>query len=45
MTTKDMLIDALNRSEERFLETLNQMTLEEANVMPADLIKSVNWLI
>lgn len=45
MTTKDMLIDTLNRSEERFLDTLNQMTDAEANIMPAELIKSVNWLI
>ncbi|KRL83421.1 DinB family protein [Ligilactobacillus apodemi] len=44
MQTTDMLVDALNRAEERFLETIAQMNVEQLNTMPTDLIKSVTWL-
>ncbi|MER0122575.1 DinB family protein [Streptococcus sp. ZJ93] len=45
MQTKDLLIQTLERAEERFLETLDMMTVEEANTMPDPLLKSVIWLI
>ena len=44
MQTVEMLVDALDRAEERFLETIAQMNVEQLNTMPADLIKSVTWL-
>lgn len=44
MQTVAMLVDALNRAEERFLETIAQMNVEQLNTMPADLIKSVTCL-
>lgn len=37
--------DMLKRAQERFEETLEQMSMDEANTMPAPLIKSVSWLI
>lgn len=37
--------DMLKRAQERFEETLEQMNMDEANTMPAPLIKSVSWLI
>ena len=37
-------VDLLDRVQERLEETLNKMTIEEANTMPHPLIKSVTWL-
>lgn len=45
MSKLELLIDTLERGQERFLETLEQMTVAEANIMPNPLIKSVTWLI
>lgn len=45
MIDRQLLCDLLDRSEERFLDSFHQMTLEEANTMPDPLIKSVSWLI
>lgn len=45
MSPLELSIDTLERAQERFLETLDQMTVEEANTMPKSLIKSVTWLI
>lgn len=45
MKITQLSIDTLLRAQERFEETLNQMTVAEANTMPMPLIKSVTWLI
>ncbi|AWN61406.1 DinB family protein [Streptococcus sobrinus] len=45
MSPLELSIDTLEPAQERFLETLDQMTVEEANTMPKPLIKSVTWLI
>ncbi len=45
MSPLELSIDTLERAQERFLETLDQMTVAEANTMPKPLIKSVTWLI
>src|SRR5699024_8877986 len=45
MKATQLLIDTLKRAQERLLDTLDQMNMEEANKMPAPLIKSVDWLI
>ncbi|WP_086314416.1 DinB family protein [Candidatus Enterococcus palustris] len=45
MKSTQLSMDTLKRAEERFEDTLNQMQLDEANTMPAPLIKSVTWLI
>lgn len=45
MSKLELLMDTLERGQERFLETLEQMTVAEANTMPNPLIKSVSWLI
>ena len=45
MLKLELLMDTLERGQERFLETLEQMTVAEANTMPNPLIKSVTWLI
>lgn len=37
-------VDLLDRVQERLEETLDKMTVEEANTMPHPLIKSVTWL-
>jgi len=37
--------EMLDRAQERFEDTFDQMTTEEANTMPAPLIKSVVWLM
>lgn len=42
MTT--IKVDLLDRVQERLEETLDQMTVEEANKMPHPLLKSVTWL-
>lgn len=42
MTT--MEVDLLDRVQERLEETLDKMTVEEANKMPHPLLKSVTWL-
>lgn len=44
MSDMQLLCDLLDRAQERFLETINQMTVEELNQMPDPLIKSVSWL-
>lgn len=45
MSPLELSFSTLERAQERFLETLDQMTVEEANTMPKPLIKSVTWLI
>lgn len=40
-----LLVDILVRAQERFEDTLSQMTLDEANTVPTPLIKSVTWLM
>ncbi|MFD1900732.1 DinB family protein [Enterococcus termitis] len=45
MKVTQLSIDTLKRAQERFEETLDQMSAEEANTMPHPLIKSVTWLI
>ncbi|WP_207696137.1 hypothetical protein DOK67_0000661 [Enterococcus sp. DIV0212c] len=45
MKITQLSMDTLKRAQERFEETLNQMKVNEANTMPAPLIKSVTWLI
>ncbi|MHC5216456.1 DinB family protein [Enterococcus sp. LJL128] len=45
MKITQLTVDTLKRAQERFEETLNQMSVVEANTMPAPLIKSVTWLI
>ncbi len=45
MSKLEFLMDTLERGQERFLETLEQMTVAETNTMPNPLIKSVTWLI
>lgn len=45
MNYTQLSIETLDRALERFLETLDQVTIEEANVMPAPLIKSITWLV
>ena len=40
-----LTIETLQRAQERFEETLAQMSIAEANTMPEPLIKSVTWLI
>ncbi|EOL44543.1 DinB family protein [Enterococcus caccae] len=45
MKATQLSIEVLKRAQERFEETLGQMSTDEANTMPAPLIKSVTWLI
>lgn len=45
MSPLELSFSTLGRAQERFLETLDQMTVAEANTMPKPLIKSVTWLI
>ncbi|ALS02713.1 hypothetical protein ATZ33_15410 [Enterococcus silesiacus] len=45
MNITQLTIDTLKRAQERFEETLDQMSVAEANTMPKPLIKSVTWLI
>ncbi|MBL1126668.1 DinB family protein [Streptococcus suis] len=45
MKELEMYSQLLDRLQQRFLSTLDQMTVEEANTMPQPLIKSVTWLI
>lgn len=45
MKVTQLSIDTLQRAQERFEETLEQMSVAEANTMPEPLIKSVTWLI
>ena len=40
-----VLDNLLQRAQERFEESLAQMSVTEANTMPAPLIKSVTWLM
>lgn len=41
----DLSCDTLDRAKERFFETLEMMTVEEANHMPSPIVKSVHWLV
>lgn len=45
MKETQLTIETLQRAQERFEETLAQMSIAEANTMPESLIKSVTWLI
>ncbi|MTD41990.1 DUF664 domain-containing protein [Erwinia sp. CPCC 100877] len=45
MKVTQLSIESLQRAQERFEATLKQMSVEEANMMPAPLIKSVTWLM
>jgi len=45
MKNTQFAMEMLDRAQERFEDTLDQMTTEEANQMPAPLIKSVIWLM
>lgn len=45
MKETQLTIETLQRAQERFEETLVQMSIAEANTMPEPLIKSVTWLI
>lgn len=45
MKETQLTIETLQRAQERFEETLAQMSTAEANTMPEPLIKSVTWLI
>ena len=45
MENAKMMVDFLLRAQERFEETLQQMSASEANSMPEPLIKSVSWLM
>ncbi|EUJ17364.1 DinB family protein [Listeria aquatica] len=45
MKITQLSIETLDRAQERFLDTLEQMNIDEANTMPKPLIKSVTWLI
>ena len=45
MERHDIASLILDRAQDRLLESLNQMTVEEANTMPKPLIKSVTWLV
>ncbi|WP_270370145.1 DinB family protein [Aerococcus urinaeequi] len=45
MDYTQLSIETLDRVQERFLETLGQVSVEKANVMPTPLIKSITWLI
>lgn len=45
MKETKMAVDVLLRAQERFEDTLQQMNVAEANLMPEPLIKSVSWLM
>lgn len=45
MNPTQLLSETLDRAQEHFEETLNQMSVTEANTMPVPLIKSVTWLM
>ena len=45
MKETQLTIETLQRAQERFEETLAQMSIAEANTMPEPLIKSVTWQI
>ncbi|MDT2600908.1 DinB family protein [Enterococcus hulanensis] len=45
MENTQFAMEMLDRAQERFEDTFDQMTTEEANQMPAPLIKSVVWLM
>ena len=45
MKETQLTIETLQRAQERFEETLAQMSIAEVNTMPEPLIKSVTWLI
>jgi len=38
-------METLDRAQERLIDTLDQMDMEQANTMPTPIIKSVTWLI
>lgn len=45
MKSTQLSIETLERAQERFEESLAQMTVPESNRMPFPLIKSVTWLM
>ncbi|AYW46108.1 DinB family protein [Tetragenococcus koreensis] len=45
MRSTQLSMDTLDRAQERFIDTLNQMDMTQANTMPKPIIKSVTWLI
>lgn len=45
MENTEFAMEMLDRAQERFVDSFDQMTTEEANKMPAPLIKSVVWLM
>ena len=45
MKETQLTIETLQRAQERFEETLAQMSIVEATTLPEPLIKSVTWLI
>ncbi|ASN59853.1 hypothetical protein CG419_04080 [Latilactobacillus curvatus] len=45
MHATQLLSATVERAQERLLDTLEQMTVAEANTMPQPLIKSVTWLV
>jgi len=45
MKITQLSIETLLRAKERFEDSLEQMSVTEANTMPASLIKSVTWLM
>ncbi|MCF1685157.1 DinB family protein [Tetragenococcus halophilus] len=45
MQSTQLSIDTLDRAQERFIDTLDQMDVSQANTMPKPIIKSVTWLI
>ena len=45
MENTEFAMEMLDRAQERFEDTFEQMTTEEANQMPAPLIKYVTWLM
>lgn len=45
MQSTQMSMETLDRAQERLIDTLDQMDMEQANTMPTPIIKSVTWLI
>lgn len=45
MDYSQLFIETLDRAQERFLDSLDQVSMEDADVMSAPLIKSITWLI
>ncbi len=45
MDYSQLSIETLDRAQECLLYTLEQVSMEETDVMPARLIKSITWLL